>query len=91
MAIAVIGGIIASTVLSLVIVPSFYLIMDDLSRLMSWIFGRFVGAKEAEPEVPEAAELAAGLAARRAEIAALETRLLRLEAEKARPRLTAAE
>ena len=91
MAIAVIGGIIVSTVLSLVIVPSFYLIMDDVSRVVSWIFGRFVGQKEEEPEVPEATELAAGLAARRAEIAALETRLLRLEAERARPRLTAAE
>ncbi len=29
MAIAVIGGIIVSTVLSLVVVPSFFLIMDD--------------------------------------------------------------
>jgi hypothetical protein len=32
MATAVIGGIIVSTVLSLVVVPAFYLIMDDLSR-----------------------------------------------------------
>ncbi|MGH6810320.1 MAG: efflux RND transporter permease subunit, partial [Ensifer adhaerens] len=39
MAIAVIGGIIVSTVLSLVVVPSFFLIMDDLSRLLARIFG----------------------------------------------------
>lgn len=48
MAIAVIGGIIVSTVLSLVIVPSFFLIMDDLSRLLARIFGRFVGKKDEE-------------------------------------------
>ena len=50
MAIAVIGGIIVSTVLSLVIVPSFYLVMDDISRFMSWIFGRFIGSSEEEIE-----------------------------------------
>ncbi|MDK1374773.1 efflux RND transporter permease subunit [Sinorhizobium sp. 6-70] len=48
MAIAVIGGIIVSTVLSLVVVPSFFLIMDDLSRLLAWIFGRFIGKKDEE-------------------------------------------
>jgi HAE1 family hydrophobic/amphiphilic exporter-1 len=85
MAIAVIGGIIVSTVLSLVIVPSFFLIMDDLQRLLSWIFGRFVGAKEEEPAEVDGRELAAGLAARRAEIAAIEARLLRIEADRARP------
>ncbi|MBD9373348.1 efflux RND transporter permease subunit [Rhizobium sp. ARZ01] len=48
MAIAVIGGIIVSTVLSLVVVPSFFLIMDDLSRLLARIFGRLVGKKDEE-------------------------------------------
>jgi Cu/Ag efflux pump CusA len=48
MAIAVIGGIIVSTVLSLVVVPSFFLIMDDLSRLLAWMFGRLVGKKDQE-------------------------------------------
>ncbi|MGV2103546.1 efflux RND transporter permease subunit [Rhizobium sp. 21-4511-3d] len=48
MAIAVIGGIIVSTVLSLVVVPSFFLIMDDLSRLLGWMFGRLVGKKDEE-------------------------------------------
>ena len=48
MAIAVIGGIIVSTVLSLVVVPSFFLIMDDVSRFFAWAFGRFVGKKDEE-------------------------------------------
>ena len=58
MATAVIGGIIVSTVLSLVVVPSFYLIMDDLSRGLSWIFSWVIGPKEAEPEEPPAHVLA---------------------------------
>ncbi|MCO5732108.1 efflux RND transporter permease subunit [Rhizobium sp. SSA_523] len=48
MAIAVIGGIIVSTVLSLVVVPAFFLIMDDLSGLLARIFGGLVGKKEVE-------------------------------------------
>ncbi|CAA9386720.1 MAG: RND efflux system, inner membrane transporter [uncultured Rubellimicrobium sp.] len=91
MATAVIGGIIVSTVLSLVIVPSFFLIMDDLQRAVSWVFGRFIGTKDEEPEAPDARELASGLAARRAEIAALEARLLRIEGDKTRPVLHVAE
>ncbi len=43
MAIAVIGGLIVSTVLSLVFVPSFYTVMDDAGRFFGWVFGRFVG------------------------------------------------
>jgi multidrug efflux pump subunit AcrB len=58
MATAVIGGIIVSTVLSLVVVPSFYLIMDDLSRGLTWIFSWVIGPKEAEPEEPPAHVLA---------------------------------
>ena len=61
MATAVIGGIIVSTVLSLVVVPSFYLIMDDLSRLIGKVFSRFVGQKEVEPVVPSAEALATRL------------------------------
>jgi multidrug efflux pump subunit AcrB len=57
MAIAVIGGIIVSTALSLVVVPAFFLILDDLSRLLSWVFGRFVGKKEAEEPVLSAEDL----------------------------------
>ncbi|UXS32439.1 efflux RND transporter permease subunit [Agrobacterium tumefaciens] len=50
MAIAVIGGIIVSTVLSLIVVPAFFLIMDDFSRLLAHLFGRFFGKKEEEEE-----------------------------------------
>ncbi len=49
MAIAVIGGLISSTVLSLVFVPAVFVLMDDLSRLIGRVFGRFVGPKD-EPE-----------------------------------------
>jgi HAE1 family hydrophobic/amphiphilic exporter-1 len=46
MAIAVIGGLIASTVLSLVFVPAAFTILDDLRRLFAWMFGRFVGPRD---------------------------------------------
>ncbi len=48
MAIAVIGGLIVSTVLSLIFVPSFFTVMDDLSRLFSWI-----GSKVFTPNVSD--------------------------------------
>ncbi len=48
MAIAVISGLLVSTVLSLVFVPSFYVVMDDLSRLVSRMFAPFLGKKEDE-------------------------------------------
>jgi hydrophobe/amphiphile efflux-1 (HAE1) family protein len=50
MAIAVISGLIVSTVLSLVFVPAFYTVMDDLSRLVSRIFSPFLGKREDESE-----------------------------------------
>ena len=53
MAIAVIGGLLVSTVLSLVFVPSFFTVMDDLGNLMQWIFGRFVGPTD-EPDAEHA-------------------------------------
>jgi hypothetical protein len=83
MAIAVIGGILVSTVLSLVVVPSFFLIMDDLSRVLSWVFGRFIGKKDEEPLPPDNAELADELARREAEIADLAARIYHLEAGQA--------
>jgi multidrug efflux pump subunit AcrB len=49
MAIAVIGGLIAATFLSLLFVPSFYIVMDDLARLTRWVFIRFVGATDEAP------------------------------------------
>ena len=42
MAIAVIGGLLVSTLLSLVFVPSFYSIMDDASTMVANAFGRYV-------------------------------------------------
>lgn len=75
MAIAVIGGIIVSTVLSLVVVPSFFLIMDDLSRLLGWLFGRLVGTKDVNDEVLTKESLAAAVDENRKSLAILEERL----------------
>ena len=89
MAIAVIGGIIVSTVLSLVVVPSFFLIMDDLSRLLSWTFGRFVGPKEHEIEALEPEAMTVAIGENAGEIADLRKQLERLEgqAERTQPKL----
>jgi hydrophobe/amphiphile efflux-1 (HAE1) family protein len=46
MAIAVIGGLAVSTMLSLMFVPSFYTIMDDVGVWVSKKLGRFVGPTE---------------------------------------------
>ncbi len=46
MAIAVIGGLIVSTVLSLVFVPSFYIVMEATGRFFRWMFGRFLNQAE---------------------------------------------
>ena len=90
MATAVIGGIIVSTVLSLVVVPSFYLIMDDLSRLLAWIFGRITGPKEEEPEEPAAHVLADRIDRSEEELAQVAARVAALETGgKPRPVLVA--
>jgi len=81
MAIAVIGGIIVSTVLSLVVVPSFFLIMDDLSRLLGRIFSRVVGKKEEEPEAPSAEELGVAVAETGRAVQSLDERLAALESK----------
>ncbi len=52
MAIAVIGGLLVSTMLSLVFVPSFFTVMDDFGWLMQRIFGRFVGPKRRTGQRP---------------------------------------
>ncbi len=54
MAIAVIGGLLVSTVLSLVFVPSFFTVMDDFGILVGRIFGRFIGPSD-EPRTEELA------------------------------------
>jgi len=82
MAIAVMGGILVSTVLSLVVVPAFFLIMDDVSRLLGWIFGRMIGKKEEELEVLENEELTRLLTDNSRTISSLEERLQRLESDR---------
>ncbi|CDZ40552.1 efflux RND transporter permease subunit [Neorhizobium galegae] len=79
MAIAVIGGIIVSTVLSLLVVPSFFLIMDDLSRLLGKIFGRMVGKKEEEDFGLSSEELSQEARKNAQSIASLEERLNQME------------
>jgi multidrug efflux pump subunit AcrB len=58
MAVAVIGGLMCSTVLSLVFVPAVFVLMDNVSRFSSWLGGRFVGKS-----VPQAKPDAAGQSA----------------------------
>jgi hydrophobe/amphiphile efflux-1 (HAE1) family protein len=49
MAVAVIGGLISSTILSLVFVPAVFVLMDDVGSWMWRFFGRFIGPTD-EPE-----------------------------------------
>ena len=46
--IGVIGGLIVSTMLSLVFVPAVFTIMDDVGRVTWGLFSRFVGARDEE-------------------------------------------
>ncbi|MBT9247318.1 efflux RND transporter permease subunit [Gemmobacter fulvus] len=74
MATAVIGGIIVSTVLSLVVVPAFFLIMDDLSRLLFRLTRTMIGSKEVEPETLSPEVMTAELTAMEARLSQLENR-----------------
>jgi HAE1 family hydrophobic/amphiphilic exporter-1 len=57
MAIAVIGGLVMSTLLSLVFVPAAFTILDDFGRLTWRLFGRMVGLTGKEvAELDEAPE-----------------------------------
>jgi multidrug efflux pump subunit AcrB len=49
MAIAIIGGLLVSTLLSLLFVPAFFTIMDDVGRLFSRVFGRVLGGSGDPP------------------------------------------
>jgi hypothetical protein len=49
MALAVIGGLVFSTVLSLVFVPAMFMMMDDLGAFI-WRFGRLLLVSHAESE-----------------------------------------
>lgn len=51
MALAVIGGLVFSTVLSLVFVPAMFMMMDDLGALI-WRYGKLLLASEAESDHP---------------------------------------
>ncbi|WP_395517055.1 efflux RND transporter permease subunit [Pseudorhizobium flavum] len=82
MAIAVIGGIIVSTVLSLVVVPAFFLIMDDVSRLLGRIFGGMFGKKEEEAVSLSTEELSRRAHEAASSIATLEERLASIEKQK---------
>ncbi len=79
MAIAVIGGIIVSTVLSLIVVPAFFLIMDDLSGLLAHLFGRFIGKKEEEHPVLSNEELSEVARTNQDALSGLEERLANIE------------
>ena len=52
MAIGVIGGLIVSTALSLVFVPSFYTVMDDLSAWTARQAGRLLTPRDAVAAAP---------------------------------------
>jgi Cu/Ag efflux pump CusA len=49
MAIAVIGGLITSTVLSLLVIPVVYMFMDDIEHWIKRIFGRLQGKVQEAP------------------------------------------
>jgi multidrug efflux pump subunit AcrB len=46
MAIAVIGGLLVATFLSLLVVPALFTLTDDVGRLASRVFGRLVGSAD---------------------------------------------
>jgi hydrophobe/amphiphile efflux-1 (HAE1) family protein len=56
MAVAVIGGLISSTLLSLVFVPAVFAVMDDVGRVVWRLFSRFIGAVDEPHMAPEAAQ-----------------------------------
>ena len=51
MALAVIGGLVFSTILSLVFVPAMFMMMDDLGSLI-WRFGKKLIVSHADTEHP---------------------------------------
>ena len=53
MAIAVIGGLIMSTMLSLIFVPAVFTVMDDVGRFTWRLVSRFLGGQEEEAEEDE--------------------------------------
>jgi Cu/Ag efflux pump CusA len=53
MAIVVIGGLLASTTLSLLVVPAIFTLIDDLQNLLRRIFGRKTVSTAASVTTPE--------------------------------------
>jgi hypothetical protein len=84
MAVAVIGGLISSTLLSLVFVPAVFVLMDDAGRGLWRLFSRFVGPTD---EPAEAAPSPSGQSPRASEPAAI----MAAKAAPKVPRLEAAE
>ena len=60
MAIAVIGGLVVSTALSLVFIPSFYTIMDDVGRWVGILFGWLLAPNAADEPGEGASHAGAG-------------------------------
>jgi multidrug efflux pump subunit AcrB len=60
MAVAVISGLIVSTLLSLFFVPAVFLLMDSLTRTINRVFGRFIGERDEPVDPNVAATPAAG-------------------------------
>lgn len=60
MAIGVIGGLLVSTALSLVFVPSFYTVMDDVSGAATRLFGRLLTPRDAPLSPRDAPSPASG-------------------------------
>jgi hypothetical protein len=50
MAIAVIGGLVVSTALSLIFVPAVFTLLDDLGRLVWRLFSRLLNAREEDED-----------------------------------------
>ena len=55
MSIAVIGGLLSSTLLSLVFVPAVFAVMDDIGRLAWRVFSRFIGQIDEPAAIPSLA------------------------------------
>ncbi len=51
MAVAVIGGLITSTVLSLLVIPTVYTLVDDLEHGLGWVWRKVTGRKARVPAV----------------------------------------
>ncbi|TCT42119.1 efflux RND transporter permease subunit [Martelella mediterranea] len=86
MAVAVIGGIIVSTVLSLLVVPAFYMIMDDFARLLRRLLSGLVGRRDPDDAVYSNEELGRLNEAQNRKLANIEKRLDDIEQASGEPR-----